>query len=108
MCGCGMDAILLFFSVLFNLSIFIFMLPVLLLLYYCVLTSLYCYSLCLDVFSWGIITTSVCIGHSYACTTAVERAVLFGYWFPPHSPSLAGYIFSMVMLGTVLRLSLYN
>ena len=56
-----------------------------------VLTSLYSYSLCLDVFYRGIIPTRDCIEHSYACTAAGEMAMLFGHWFPPHSPSLAGY-----------------
>ena len=89
MCGCGMDAIPLFLGVLFTflcfyatgVNAFVFF----------VLTSLYSYSLCLDVFYRGIIPTRDCIEHSYACTAAGEMAMLFGHWFPPHSPFLAGY-----------------
>ena len=74
------------------LLFYVFRLPVLILLYICfVLPSLYSYSLCLDVFYGGIIPTRDCIDHSYACTAAGEMAMLFGHWFPPHSPSMAGY-----------------
>ena len=92
MCGCGMDTIPLFLGVLFNRYFLCFYTSGVNTFVFSDFTSLYSYSLCLDVFYRGIIPTRVCIEHSYACTAAGEMAMLFGYSFPPHSSSLAGYI----------------
>ena len=50
MCGCGMDAKPLFLGVLFNRYFYVFYATGVNIFVFFVLTSLYSYSLCLDVF----------------------------------------------------------
>ena len=40
--------------------------------------------------------TNLCQTVSMGCTTAGETGMLSGHWSPPHIPSLAGYMYSIV------------